>query len=87
MKLGLHIGPFILLFPWVFLNGAPGWKAVLCAFDPVRSHQALKKKLLTASVLLAETHLKSGHADVNHEHWEALKHIRKENLGYEEPYC
>ena len=40
-----------------------------------------------SAVLLAETHLKSGHADVNHEHWEALKHVRKENLGYEEPYC
>lgn len=38
-------------------------------------------------MLLVETHLKFGHADVNHEHWEALKHVRKENLGYEEPYC
>ena len=52
----------------------------------LRAHYALKKKLLTASVLLVETHLKPGHADVNAGHLEGLKHIRKENLGYKESY-
>lgn len=35
-------------------------------------------------MLFVETHLKPGHADVNREHLEALKYIRKENLDYEE---
>lgn len=52
-----------------------------------RGHYALKKKLVTASVLLVETHLKPGHTDVNLGQFEALRQIRKENLGSKESYC
>lgn len=86
VKLGLDIRPLILLFPWVFLNGMPGWKASAVHLTLLKAHFALEKKLLIASELLVETHLKPRHADVNLGHLEAVKHTKKENSGYKESY-